>query len=102
MVKKFEILLTFAVTLVIMRRIQFTLLVVGSMLFVVNISLIMVLRSQHLPALQLSMRASLFLYQLAKPSWSCSLARSVEDGGTFIVDRLLKIRTTSSRLELPI
>lgn len=38
-VKKFEILLTFAVTPVILGRILFTLLVVGSMLFVVNISL---------------------------------------------------------------
>lgn len=35
-VKKFEILLTFAVTLAIMGRIRFTLLVVGSMLFVVK------------------------------------------------------------------
>lgn len=38
-VKKFEILLTFAVTLLILGRILFTLLVVGSMLFVINISL---------------------------------------------------------------
>ena len=38
-VKKFEILLTFAVTLVVLRRILFTLLVVGSMLFVINIPL---------------------------------------------------------------
>lgn len=38
-VKKFEILLTFAVTLIVLRRSLFTLLVVGSMLFVINISL---------------------------------------------------------------
>lgn len=38
-VKKFEILLMFAVTLVVMRMILFTLLVVGNMLSVVNISL---------------------------------------------------------------
>ena len=38
-VKKFEILLTFAVTLETLRRILFTLLVVRSMLFVINISL---------------------------------------------------------------
>ena len=36
-VKKFEMLLTFAVTLRTSRRILFTLLVVGSMLFVINI-----------------------------------------------------------------
>ena len=38
-VKKFEILLMFAVTLKLSRRILFTLLVVGSMLFVIKISM---------------------------------------------------------------